>query len=179
MFWTRLIISLVEFLLSALLAVFITFWSYKSFDKFNHAYEAQKEIYKGNVAVAVLMAALMYGAALIMRESIYPVVSIVTVWFTSDADAGHGLFTLICYALGHLVFGFLLSVGCVHMAMRLFGWLNRGIDEDEEIKNGNLSVAVIMSAVILIVSLFMQQGVGALTKSLIPQPKLGGLRMMD
>ncbi|MFH2204651.1 MAG: DUF350 domain-containing protein [Elusimicrobiota bacterium] len=179
MFWTRLTISLIEFLLSALLAVFITFWSYRSFDRFNHAYNAQEEIYKGNVAVAILMAALMYGAALIMRESIYPVISIVTVWFTGDAEGGHSLLLMAGYAFGHLVFGFLLSVGCVQLAMKLFGWLNREIDENEQIASGNVSVAIIMSAVILIVSMFMQQGVGALTKSLIPQPKLGVLRMMD
>ena len=179
MFWTRLAISLIEFFLSALLAVFITFWSYRSFDRFNHCYDAQKEIYKGNVAVAVLMAALMYGTAMIMRESIYPVIGIVTVWFTSDGESARSLFTMVSYALGHLIFGFLLSIGCVQMAMRLFGWLNRGIDEDKEIAKGNVSVAVIVSAVILIVSMFMQQGVGALTKSLIPQPELGTLRIMD
>ena len=63
--------------------------------------------------------------------------------------------------------------------MRLFGWLNAKIDEDEQIKKGNISVAVIMSAVILIVSMYMEQGVGGLTKSLIPQPELGELRMME
>jgi len=33
--------------------------------------------------------------------------------------------------------------------------------------------------VILIVAMFMQSGVSALTKSLIPQPELGDLRIMD
>lgn len=179
MFWTRVTISLVEFILSAVLAVFITFWSYRSFSRFNKAYNAQDEIYKGNVAVAILMAALMYGTAMIMRESIYPVVSIVTVWISGDVEGGHEFLTLAMYAAGHLIFGFLLSVSCVHMAMRLFGWLNRDIDEDKEIARGNVSVAIIVSAVILIVSMFMQQGAGAITKSLIPQPKLGTLRIMD
>lgn len=177
--WIQLIISLSEFLLSAVLAVFITFWSYRSFNRFTTAYNAQEEIYKGNVAVALLMAALMYGSALIMRESIYPVISIITVWLTDEAEGALGLPMLCLYAAGHLLFGFLLSISCVQLAIRAFGWLNKEIDEEKEIAKGNVSVAIIMSAVILIVSMFMQQGVSSLTKALIPQAELGALRVMD
>ena len=178
MFWTRIILSLAEFGLSCLLAVFVVYWSYKSFEKINPEFDAEKEIYKGNVAIATLMAALMYSSALIMRESIYPVISILTVALTSEGE-GYSWTSLILYSLGHLVFGFLLAVGCVQFAMKFFAVLNREIDETAEIRKGNTAVAVIMGAVIVIVALFMQQGVSSLTKSLIPQPKLGGLRTIE
>jgi len=178
MFWTRIILSLAEFLLTIVLAVFVVYWSYKSFDKINTDFDAQKEIYKGNVAVAILMSALMYATAVIMRESIYPVISILTLAVTSGGE-GQSLITLMFYAAGHLFFGFLLSVGCVQFAMKFFSRLNHEIDEVAHIKKGNTAVAVIMGAVIIIVSLFMKSGVSALTKSLIPQPELGELRIMD
>jgi len=177
MFWTRLLISLAEFGLSILLSVFVVYWSYKSFIRMNTAFDAEAEIRKGNVAVAVLMASLMYGAALIMRESIYPVTSIITVGLTGGG--GHGFFTLAAYAFGHLILGFLLSIGCVQIALKFFGMLTRDLDEEGEIARGNTAVAVIMGSVVIIIALFMQQGVSSLTKSLIPQPKLGTLRMMD
>ncbi|MFH1724141.1 MAG: DUF350 domain-containing protein [Elusimicrobiota bacterium] len=179
MFWTRLLISLAEFGLSIVLSVFIVFWSYKSFVRFNTAFDAEAEIRKGNVAVSVLMASLMAGAALIMRQSIYPVVSIITVGVMGRGGAEHGVLALAAYALGHLVLGFLLSVGCVQIALKLFQVLTRDLDEEVEIGRGNTGVALIMGAVILIVAMFMQQGVSSLSKSLIPQPKLGVLRMMD
>ena len=175
MFLTRLIVSLAEFGLSIVLAVFVVFWSYKSFVKFTGAYDAEGEIARGNVADAVLMAALMAGASLILQQSIYPVVSIITLGMTSGGPAGYAPASLAAYAAGHLVFGFLLSIGCVQLSLRFFQLLNRDLDDEDQIRKGNVAVAVLMAAVILVISLFMQQGVGSLSKSLIPQPKLGVL----
>lgn len=176
MFWTSVLISLAEFVLSFLLAVFIVYWSYKSFDRFNTEFDAQQEIYKGNTAVAILMSALMYGTALIMREAIYPVIGTITVGLTSHEGHSYGL--LAAYVAGHLLLGFLLAVGTVQLALKAFARLNREIEEELEIAKGNNAVAILMGAVVIVISLFMQQGVGALTKSMIPQPKLGGLRML-
>ena len=179
MFWTRLVISLAEFALSLGLSIFVVFWSYKSFAHANDAYDAEAEIRKGNTAVAILIAALTFSAALVMRETIYPVVSILSLGLTGSEEASHGLLTLLAYAAGHLVLGFLLSVGTVQVALRTFSRINRELDEDAEIARGNVAVAVIMATVVIIVAMFMQQGVGSVTKSLIPQPKLGGMRLVD
>lgn len=179
MFWKRLILSLAEFGLSLGLSIFVVFWSYKSFVRANDGYDAEAEIRKGNTAVALLIAALTFSAALVMRETIYPVVSILSLGLTGSEDASHGVITLLAYAAGHLLLGFLLSVGTVQVALKTFNHLNRELDEDVEIARGNTAVAVIMSAVVVIVAMFMQQGVGAVTKSLIPQPKLGTLRLVD
>ncbi|MBI3297525.1 MAG: hypothetical protein HYZ75_05145 [Elusimicrobia bacterium] len=179
MFWTRIFISLAEFALSLALSIFVVFWSYKSFIRFNTDYDAAGEIMKGNTAVAILLASLTFAAAMVMRETIYPVVSILTVGMTESEGAGHGFLPLLAYAVGHLVFGFLLSVGTVQIALKTFARLNRELDELKEIQRGNTAVAVIMGTVVLIVAMFMQQGVGSVSKSLIPQPKLGTLRMVD
>lgn len=179
MFWTRLFVSLAEFALSLGLSIFVVFWSYKSFVRANDAYNAEDEIRKGNTAVAILIAALTFSAALVMRETVYPVVSILSLGLSGSGGEEHGILTLLAYAAGHLVLGFLLSVGTVQVALKTFSRINREIDEDAEIGRGNTSVAVIMATVVIVVAMFMQQGVGSVTKSLIPQPKLGGLRLVD
>lgn len=178
MFFTRLLISVAEFALSLTLSIFTVFWSYKSFIRFTTEYDAEAEIVRGNTAVAILLGSLTYAAALVMRETIYPVVSILTVGMTGG-EGGHGFFYLLAYAAGHLVLGFLLSVGTVQVALKAFQKVNTTIDEAAEIKRGNTAVAVIMAAVVVIVATFMQQGVGSVSKSLIPQPTLGTLRMVD
>ena len=48
-----------------------------------------------------------------------------------------------------------------------------------QIRKGNVAVSVIVSAVVLVIALYMQQGVGSLAKSLVPQPQLGDMRMVD
>lgn len=179
MFWTRIVISLAEFALSLALSIFVVFWSYKSFVQLHLDFDAEAEIMKGNTAVAILLASLTFAAAMVMRETIYPIVSILTVGMTGSEGASHGFLSLLAYACGHLVFGFLLSIGTVQIALKTFEHLNTRIDESAEIARGNTAVAVIMGTVVLIVAMFMQQGVGSVSKSLIPQPKLGTLRMVQ
>ncbi len=102
MFWTRLVISIAEFTLSLGLSIFVVFWSYKSFVRANDSYDAEAEIRKGNTAVAILIAALTFSAALVMRETIYPVVSILTLGLTGEEEAAHGVLTLLAYAIYRL-----------------------------------------------------------------------------
>ncbi len=177
MSWTQqVIVSAAEFLISFGIAVLITYSTYRSFDKINVSFDAQAEIYKGNTAVALLMGSMMYGSALVMRESIYPIMGVITVDITSS---GYSKLALAAHALGHLLLGFLLAVGCVQFALSCFNRLNRELDEVQQIRKGNVAVSVIVCSVVLVISLYMQQGVGALTKSLVPQPELGGMRVMD
>ena len=133
MFWTRLVVSLAEFILSLGLSIFVVFWSYKSFIHANDTYDGEAEIRKGNTAVAILIAALTFSAALVMRETIYPVVSILSLGLSGAGGEEHGLLTLMAYAAGHLVLGFLLSVGTVQVALKTFTRINRELDEDAEI----------------------------------------------
>ncbi len=179
MFITRLILSLAEFGLSIFLSLLVIFSSYKGFLWMSPQMDAEAEVHKGNVAVAIMLASLMAGSALIMRQSIYPVVSILMVGLTGESGGAWGALRLAGYAAGHLAFGFLLSVACVQISLKAFEKLTGDLDEEEAIRKGNVAVAVLLAAVVLILSTYMEQGVSALTKSLIPQPKLGGLRIMQ
>jgi len=50
--------------------------------------------------------------------------------------------------------GFSFGVG---LAIKVFDWLSVGIDEWEEIKKGNLSVALILISLILMVGLLVHK----------------------
>jgi uncharacterized membrane protein YjfL (UPF0719 family) len=56
--------------------------------------------------------------------------------------------------------------------------MTRGIDEMAEIRRGNLAVAILLSAVIVVVAFFTQIGVSALASSLVPQTPLGEVKYM-
>lgn len=181
MFWTRLIVSSVELVLSVLLAVFVVFWSYRSFARVTKAYSVDEELKKRNVAVAIVLTSLMIATSMLMHESVYPVTSIVTLYLTSRGDAAVGFWRILVYCAGHLVLGFLLSIGSVELALRLFEKLvsgTEGMDEDAELKKGNTAVAVVMAGVVLVTAFYLQQGISGLTKTLIPQPSLGQIRIL-
>jgi len=173
MFWTRLVVSLTELVLSVLLAVFVVFWSYESFVRMTADYDAEEELRKSNTAVAILLTSLMVATSLLMQQSVYPVIGTLTVYLTNRSDSGISFWRLLAFSLGHLVLGFLLAAGSVELALRLFERLASGIEEDAEIRRGNVAVAVVMAGVILVTAFYLQGGVSALTKSLIPQPSLG------
>lgn len=178
MAWTRLWISLCELALSVFLAVFVVFWSYTSFVRMTRDYDAEEELRKGNLAVALLLTALMVATSLMMQQSVYPVISSIGVYLTGGPGAAGGLWKLPLYCIGHLALGFLLAVGTVELSLRLFERLSGGIDHDDELRKGNVAVAVVMASVVLVTAFYMQQGVSGLTKSLIPHPPLGQIRIL-
>lgn len=177
MFTTRLIVSMTEFGLSVFLSIFMVFWSYKSFAQVQTSFDTEEELKKGNVAVALLLASLMVAASLIMKKSLYPVTSTITVYLSSPVDSGVPLWKLIMYCLGHLLFGFVITVGSIELSLRVFEKLSADIDEDAEIAKGNTAIAVVMAGVILVTSSYLQEGVSSLTKALIPRPALGQMRI--
>ena len=178
MFATRLIVSVAEFLLSVVLSIFMVFWSYKSFSEVQTAYDTETEIKRGNVAVAILLASLMVASSLIMKKSLYPVTSSITLYLTAPAEAGVPFWKLALYCVGHLTFAFAITVASIELALRVFERLSIGIDEDREIGKGNAAVAIVMAGVVLVTSSYLQEGVSSLTKALIPRPALGQIRVV-
>ncbi len=177
MFTTRLIVSLAEFFLSVFLSIFMVFWSYKSFIQVTTEYDVEQELKKGNTAVAILLASLMVASSLIMQKSMYPVTSSITIYLTASADEAVPLWKILGYCLGHLFFGFVITVATIELSLRIFNKLSTNIDEDAEVARGNTAVAIVMAGVVLVTSTYLQEGVSSLTKSLIPRPSLGQMRI--
>jgi uncharacterized membrane protein YjfL (UPF0719 family) len=173
MFLTRLILSLAEFALSLLLAALVIVSTYRGFLRLMPHMNGEEEIRKGNAAVAVQLASLMVGAALIAEKAIYPVIGILMLALTGGSAGAKGLALMAAYAMGHLLLGFLLSVCCVWLSLKFFELLTGPMDEDGEIRRGNVPVAIVLAAVVLVLSMYMKEGVSSMTKSLVPQPQLG------
>ena len=49
----------------------------------------------------------------------------------------------------------------------------------EQLQQGNLAVGMLLSAVVFIATLYVGEGVSALTKALVPQPKIGTIQIME
>jgi uncharacterized membrane protein YjfL (UPF0719 family) len=71
-----------------------------------------------------------------------------------------------------------LALLATWIAIRFFAFLTSGIDEFEEIRKGNVAVALVLASVVVVVSLFMQVGTAAIAGSLVPQTQLGEIRTM-
>jgi uncharacterized membrane protein YjfL (UPF0719 family) len=82
------------------------------------------------------------------------------------------------YALGYVVFVLALSLVAIWVALKLFDRLTPGFVTDDEVRKGNVAAGLVMGGVIVIVGLFMQEGIAALTRNLVPEPALGELKVL-
>jgi uncharacterized membrane protein YjfL (UPF0719 family) len=172
MSWTSLFLALFEFVLSAGLGLLVVYVNYRMFIATNRDYDAEAEIKKGNLGVAILLSALVISAGLVVREGVFPVVNLVRLYVTSPIAYVNG-FQLALLILGHLGLVFVVAVYTFSLSLRFWGRLTAHLNNGEELRKGNVAVGVVLAGVVAVMALFISDGVSRLTKSMIPQPQIG------
>ncbi len=170
-----ILVNAFEFLLSIVLAVGVVYANYRLMIKTNPDYDAEAELKKQNLGVAALLAGNLVGSGLIVRNGIYPAVGMVKLAFTAGAEAYLPLWEVAALSLAHIAIVFFVATFAISFSLRLFGRLTRNIEEGQELKKGNPAVGIVLAAVVIVVSLYVSDGVSSFTKSLIPQPSLGAV----
>ena len=176
--WSVIGLSLFEFVLTAALSVLVVYVVYRLLIVTNTDYDAEEEIKKDNKGVAMLLAGLVLAGGLMVREGIYPVMNIVRLYFTTPAPE-FAAWQMLLLALGHLVLVFVIATFTLSLSLRFWGRLTPHVQNGEELKRGNFSVGIVLTGVVLVVALFMGEGISRLTKSLIPQPSMGQVEFAD
>lgn len=170
--WISIALALFEFVLSAALGLLVVYVNYRLFIATNRDYNAEEEMKKNNIGVAILLAALLVSAGLIVREGIYPVVNLVRLYVTAPVDYVSG-WQLALLIVGHLGLVFVVAVYTISLSLRFWGRLTPNVDEGAELKKGNLAVGIVLAGVVAVMALFISEGISRLTKALIPQPSIG------
>ena len=171
-------LSLFEFVLTAALSVLVVYVNYRLLIVTNRDYDAEEEIKKDNKGVAMLLAGLVIAGGLIVREGIYPVMNIVRLYFTTPQPEFAG-WQMLLLAAGHVVLVFVIATFTLSLSLRFWGKLTPHVQNGEELKRGNFSVGIVLTGVVLVVAMFMSEGISRLTKSLIPQPSMGQVEFAD
>jgi uncharacterized membrane protein YjfL (UPF0719 family) len=73
----------------------------------------------------------------------------------------------IVASLIQLILGIILAIGAIYLALNILDRLTKGVDEFEEIKKGNVAVALMMAGVIVSTALIIQSGVIGITSALL------------
>lgn len=166
------LLSLFEVVMTVVLAVVVVYVNYELAIRTNRDYDAEVELQKANMGVAILLAACLVSAGLIVRNGISPVVSMVRLAITSEGvylSAG----TVVLIAVLQVVLVFVTAVITISFSLRLFGRLTRRIKEGRELQLGNPAVGTVLAAVVFVVALFVSDSMGSVTKALVPQAPLG------
>ena len=176
----KVAISVCELFITLIMAVLVVYATYRALIKANTDFDEDEQINKGNMGVGILVAALLLSSANIMHQAFLPVADTIHVTLAGGVAGGASNGALALYALGNLVLAFVIVVLTLSFSLRLFGRLTRTKDTRPgiQLERGNVAVGVILSSFILIVSMFVGEGVSSISKALIPRPNIGRMQMM-
>jgi putative membrane protein len=147
------LLSLAQLVVAIVLSAIAAYLAFYLFQWFTHDLDEWEELRQGNPAVGIVLGAILVAVAIVLRPAL--TVS------TATWDVGGDLFfrVLLAEAL-QLAVGLVLAVVTLALALYLFAGLTRGIDEVEELKQGNLAIAGLLAGVVVGVGLLVSQAVG-------------------
>jgi uncharacterized membrane protein YjfL (UPF0719 family) len=165
MLLTNVVVGLIQLVISIIFAVLALYIGFAVLSKINKNMDEEKEIARGNVAVGIIVAAVFVAIALVVQSG----VSGLSVGINKAISVGilsvDGLLA-IGTAFIQLILGIVLAVGAIYLALNVLDKLTKGVDEFEEIKKGNIAVALMMGGVIIAVAVIIQSGVIGITAAL-------------
>ncbi len=139
--------GLLQLAISTALAVISIFFGSKAFDKLTPGIDELKEIRKGNVAVGIVVGAVVVSVALMMRAGVLD--------FASIISPGTGLGQIVYFgaiSLAKLAISLLGAVMTVYVSFYVLDYLTQDIEEAHELRRGNVAVAILVASVLISVS---------------------------
>lgn len=178
MFITRVTISLFEFVLAVVMSGLVIYMTYRLFIHANPDFDMEDEIRKGNNAVGLLVGTILISASLILQKGLSSVVGMFRLHMAAPTGGGLPLWKLGLMSVGQLMMALALALLTISLTLRLFGKLTRKLEEGKELQKGNVAVGILLSSVVLIAALYVSEGVGALSRALVPQPSIGRIQIL-
>jgi len=158
-------VGIIQLVIAVILAVVALYIGFSVFGKVTRDVDEQKELAKGNVAFGIVVAAIFVAIAVVVQSGVSGIsvgISKASVLGFTSVD---GLI-VIAVAIIQLILGVLLAIGAIYLALNILDKLTTGVEEFEELKKGNVAVALEMAGVIIAVALIIQSGIVGITTAL-------------
>ncbi len=172
-----LISGLAELLLSFALGILVAYVSFRIFNRMTRDLDEIGELRKNNIAAGILLGSLMISSALIIRQAVFPTISTLQTKLFAGIDLTAGVvivgLAILCTAAVAVT-----CVGAVAISLRIFLRLTREIDELAEISRNNIAVAITVGSVVIVMGIFLSQGVQALLNAIVPEPAFGSIQVL-
>jgi len=160
------VVGLIQLLISIVFAVLALYIGFAVLSKITKGIDEEKELAKGNTAVGIIVASVFVAIALVVQSG----VSGISVGINKALSVGilsvDGLLAVFV-AFIQLILGIVLAVAAIYLALNILDKLTKGVEEFEEIKKGNVAVALEMGGVIIAVAVIIQSGVIGITAALV------------
>jgi len=164
-----LVSAAVELLLSFGLALLVGYGGFRTFSRMTRDLDEVAEIRRNNIAVAIVLVAMVVAAALVVRAAVYPAIGSLQTALFGGIDAAEAIATIL-RIVAFVVIAVFVSILAIAAGTRIFLRLTHDIDELAELRANNVAVAIMLAGFIFIMGLFLAGGVGSLLTALIPDP---------
>ena len=160
------VIGIIQLIVAIILAVVALYIGYSVLSKITKGIEEEKELAKGNTAVGIIIASVFIAIAVVVQSGISGISHGISKALEVGLSSLDGIIA-IGGAFLQLVLGIVLAVGAIYLALNILDRLTKGVNEFEEIKKGNVAVALEMAGVIIATAVIIQSGVMGITTALI------------
>lgn len=164
------ITGMVQIALSLVAAVFLVYLTSKIFRKLIAGINENQELKRNNISVAILNGSIILALMLVVKKSIE---SSITIFGNTLRNPDAEFITFLQSGLimiGHIVLGAIIAFFTIYIALQIFIWLTKDLDELKEIKENNIAVGILLGIIIVSIALLLQPGIVTVLDSLIPFP---------
>jgi uncharacterized membrane protein YjfL (UPF0719 family) len=166
MLWANAVVGIIQLIIAIILAVVALYIGFSVLNRITKGMDEAKELAKGNVAVGILIAAVFIGIAVVVQSGVSGVSLGIAKAMSVGIFSVDGL-VAIAVAILQLILGIILAIVSIYLALKVLDRLTKGVEEFEELKKGNVAVALEMAGVIIAVAVIIQSGVIGITSALL------------
>ena len=168
---SQLIVSLLELSVSLVLGIFVLFITYYVLSKIYLSKFPKENIYKNN-AFLLFMAGMMFSNGYLISGVIEPLSSTLDLLLDKRPDTLDLVMSYSKYLGLFMGIGLLLGGVILYLSYLIFSSLTVSVNEFDEINNGNVGVAIIVSVIAIIISIYCKEPFLIFLESFIPYPEL-------
>lgn len=166
MFLVNAAVGLFQLIVSIIFAVIALYIGFAVMGRITGEMDEEKELERGNVAAGIIVAAVFVAIALVVQSGVAGLTiginkALNTGLFTFDGALSIGI------AVVQLILGIALAVGGIYLALSILDRLTERLHEFDEIRRGNIAVALEMAGMIIAVAVIIQSGVIGITAALV------------
>jgi len=159
-----------QFIIGLALAMGSVYIGLKMFDKLTKGVNEWDEIKKGNIAVGIMLAAIIIAIATVVQSGVLSITKYI------DPTKSLGVIGIgVLVGMVNLLIAIAAAIVAIYIAVRVFDKITKDIDEMKEIAAGNVSVAVIMAGVLIAVSFVISAAVAGFSNVLNANDIAAGL----
>lgn len=124
-----------------------------------------------NLAYSIIIISILFSVGYMLSGVIQPIIDSFRLLSKTDKNTFNLIISFIAYGSTYIFIASLFSAIINYVGIKIYDTLTP-LDEFEEIKNNNVSVALIMGVIIVVLTMMSKSGVILLIESFVPYPEL-------